>query len=210
MEIQYIDNSNLAIFNNYKFRKDNKTGYWLCSTLHKRLHIYVYEYYKGKIPKGYEVHHKDHNKDNNNIDNLCLLSKKEHSNLHSKELTEDLRKYYRDNMLNNAIPKAIEWHKSEEGKKWHKQHYLQMKDKLKKVSKYVCINCGAEFESINKKSKFCSNKCKSSYRRKNNKDDEIRYCKLCGREFRTNKYKHSIYCSRNCSKKAMWIKRKEE
>ena len=33
----------------------------------------------GEIPKGYHVHHKDGNKQNNRVDNLEILSPKEHS-----------------------------------------------------------------------------------------------------------------------------------
>jgi hypothetical protein len=68
-----------AIVNNLKFRKDKKTGYYLCGKLvngkRPRLHRYIWELFNGTIPKGYDVHHKDHNKDNNEINNLELLTK---------------------------------------------------------------------------------------------------------------------------------------
>lgn len=40
----------------------------------KYSHRLVYETYKGKIPEGMEVHHKDHDKTNNHVDNLELTS----------------------------------------------------------------------------------------------------------------------------------------
>ena len=52
--IQYINNTNLAYVDGYKFRKD-KRGYWISGTLHKYLHQYIYEQNYGKIPKGYEI-----------------------------------------------------------------------------------------------------------------------------------------------------------
>ena len=120
--IQYIENTNLAYCDGYKFRKDKKSGYWLCSTLHERLHRYIYEKYNGKIPKGMQVHHIDHNKDNNEISNLMLLTRKEHDRIHFEEMTEEEKERRRKNLKENAIPKAKEWHKSDEGKEWHKKH----------------------------------------------------------------------------------------
>ena len=38
-----------------------------------------------EIPKGYVIHHIDYNKENNSIDNLCLLTVSAHSKLHSIE-----------------------------------------------------------------------------------------------------------------------------
>lgn len=169
--IQYIENTNLAYCDGYKFRKDKNTGYWLCSTLHKRLHIYIYEKYNGKIPKGYEVHHIDHNKDNNEIDNLKLLTRKEHNKIHKEEMSEEEKQKRRDNLNKNARPKAIEWHKSKEGKEWHKKHYDKMKNKLYKKYKFNCLNCGKEFESTQIKSKYCCVSCKGKYARKNKKEE---------------------------------------
>lgn len=45
----------------------------------KRMHRLVAETFIGKIPKGYHVHHKDGNKQNNMVDNLEILSPREHS-----------------------------------------------------------------------------------------------------------------------------------
>ena len=164
--IQYIENTNLAYCDGYKFRKDKKSGYWLCSTIHKRLHIYIYEKYNGEIPKGMQVHHIDHNKDNNEIENLVLLTVEEHRKIHKKEMTEERKQWLRENLNKNARPKANEWHKSKEGIEWHKKHYEEMKDKLHKEYNFICMECGVEFKSIQIKSKFCSNKCKAKYYRK--------------------------------------------
>lgn len=167
--IQYIENTNLAYCDGYKFRKDKKTGYWLCSTLHKRLHIYIYEKYNGKIPKGYQVHHIDHNKDNNEIDNLKLLTRKEHNIIHNLEMTEEERDRRRKNLDEKARPKAVEWHKSEKGRKWHKEHYEEVKEKLHKKYNFKCLQCGKKFVSIQKNSKYCCNACKSKHYRKTHK-----------------------------------------
>ena len=41
----------------------------------KYLHRAVWEFYNGKIPIGYVIHHKDGNPENNDIENLQLMSK---------------------------------------------------------------------------------------------------------------------------------------
>jgi phosphoketolase len=41
------------------------------------------KYYNRKIEAGWEIHHKDHNHDNNDIDNLFLIPKKLHIQYHT-------------------------------------------------------------------------------------------------------------------------------
>lgn len=47
----------------------------------RSVHVLVYEAFKGPVPDGHIVHHKDGNRFNNNIDNLETMTFKEH-NLH--------------------------------------------------------------------------------------------------------------------------------
>lgn len=49
------------------------------------LHRYKYEKEAHQIPDGYDIHHKDRNKQNNDIDNLLLIEKSEHTKLHVRE-----------------------------------------------------------------------------------------------------------------------------
>lgn len=200
MRVKYYENKDLAIFDGEKFRRDKKTGYYLCSKLRKRLHRYVYEYYNGEIPKGYDIHHKI-DKYHNDIEDLELKKKSEHRQYHKNALTEEQREWYRDNMNKVARPKAIEWHKSKKGIEWHKEHYVLYKEKFKEVKQFSCENCGKKFQSSQQQSRFCSNRCKSQWRRKNGLDNEIRICKYCGKEFSTNKYKKTVCCSKTCSNK---------
>ena len=160
----------------------------------------MYEQYKGEIPKGYDIHHIDHNKDNNEIENLQLLKSSEHKAIHNKEMTEEHRQKLRDNLNENVRPKAIEWHKSEEGRKWHKEHWEISLGKAihKQIAKTLqCIYCGKEYTTTTfGETKFCSNNCKSAYRRKLGKDNIERQCKVCGDIFTTNKYSKRTLCSR--------------
>ena len=197
MQVQYIEKTKYAYFNGYKFTKDNNTGYYLSSLINGkrvRLHRYVWEYYNGAIPKGYHIHHKDHNKDNNDIDNLELLTEKEHKQRHMDEMSEELKQKYRDNMNNIVRPKAIEWHKSKQGSEWHKEQYKISLGNLK-PTKFICEYCGKEFETMdNGKNRFCSNKCRAAYRRDSGVDDIERICIKCNKVFKTNKYGNTKYC----------------
>ena len=190
-------------FNDIKFTRDDHTGYYLNSTIRKRMHIYVWEYYNGKIPKGYEVHHKDFDRSNNDISNLQLLTRSEHRKLHSESLTQEQRDWKRNNLNVNARPKAIEWHKSEEGRKWHSEQAKVTLAKTHQQVEMVCVNCGKSYIGEHK-SKFCSNNCKSAYRRKSGVDNITEICAICGLEFQTNKYRKSQTCSRHCAMIYKW------
>src|SRR4029079_2379285 len=46
-------------------------------------HVLVWEAQIGPVPCGYEVHHKNGNKLDNRIENLCLVTRLEHKRIHS-------------------------------------------------------------------------------------------------------------------------------
>ncbi len=165
-----------------------------------RLHIDVWEYYNGKVPHGYEIHHRDFNPVNNDISNLVCLSIAEHKRLHANSITAEHRQWLRDNLNTKARPKAIEWHKSEEGLVWHMHHYESMKDKWRIEKTFICKQCNKEYTGIaNGHNTFCSNKCKSKYRRDHGVDNEERVCETCGKLFIVNKYRKTKNCSRKCA-----------
>lgn len=67
----------------------NQQGYYIIGSRvegnkGKRLHRLIYENEYGPIPKGYDIHHIDGNKLNNDLDNLVALSRKEHTSLHGE------------------------------------------------------------------------------------------------------------------------------
>lgn len=182
----------------------DRRGYWIGSVGKKklkRLHIYVWEKYNGPVPKGYHVHHKDHNPNNNDIENLELIPASEHLSMHGKENSEQaaysVRKY--------AVPEAIEWHKSADGTEWHKRQYQKtIAPKWgEKVTK-TCIVCGKPFERsvlTAHRAKFCSNACKSKYRRDMKLDNIEKACEYCGKLFWSNKYDNQRFCSTECRNK---------
>jgi len=203
MMIYYTNNNDLAMVLGRYFRRDKKTGYYLASKtfngVRKRLHVFIWEYFNGAIPKGYQIHHKDHNKYNNEISNLELLPKEEHTRRHIDEMTEEERKSKADNLNAHARPKACEWHKSDKGREWHRKHYEEYKEELHKRIEKQCVVCNKTFLTY-KKGKFCSNNCKSAYRRASQVDNVERECICCGETFITNKYSKRKYCEKHWHK----------
>ena len=164
-----------------------------------RLHRVVFEYFNHQIPDGYHVHHLDHNPLNNEPDNLSCIALGEH-------LSEHLKEWHRDNpeasrvRLNNNQHKCIEWHRSKNGREWHREHYERNKEKLHAKVLKTCDNCLVEFDGlVRDNAVYCSNKCKSSARRKSGVDNEFRTCLYCESNFEANKYSKVKTCSRSCS-----------
>ena len=191
-------------YNGLRFCRDNKTGYYLNSTIRKRLHRYVWECEVGAIPKGCQIHHIDGDKANNDIANLAILTNAGHQRLHGQEIARKERS--REN-IKKATAAAPAWHRSEAGKAWHSEHMRGFKHPRTAL---ICEQCGAEFQGT-KNSRFCSNKCKSKWRRGQGLDEVTRICAQCGRTFKSNKYKKQKYCSTECQHKARvgWSERRK-
>lgn len=66
-------------FNSEKFTIRNNGYYGKTYGNRELMHRYVWRFYKGDIPKGYDIHHKDRNKTNNKIENLEIYEKSEHA-----------------------------------------------------------------------------------------------------------------------------------
>jgi len=131
----------------------------------KRIHRDVWKVAFGEIPKGCHIHHKDGNILNNILSNLECIDAKEHS-VHADH------KPGNRTFSDEARSKAAEWHRSDEGRLWHKRHAERSKSwtKQKRVTK-LCKNCNKEFEGLERKNGneqiYCSNPCKvMSYRDK--------------------------------------------
>jgi hypothetical protein len=194
--------ADLLIVDGFNFRLDKKTKFYLSSSpingKRIRLHRYVWMKHNGPIPNGFEVHHKDKNRLNNAIDNLDLIPGKVHQKVHGELLSDLERTRIRDNMINLVIPKAKAWHKSEEGRSWHREHAKKVATKMQ-PREYICLQCKTEFQ---KKpfgtNKFCSNKCRAAWRRDQHIDDIEKVCVICGGNYFANKYQNTKTCSLVC------------
>lgn len=190
-------------FNNIKFIQQGENGYYKNQRLQVSMHRYVWEYYNGKIPDDCEIHHIDGNKDNNDISNLQCVTVGEHREIHNRLLTDEQREWKRNNMNTVVHAKAIEWHKSEEGRQWHSKHAKKCAENWKPVNN-ICIQCGKEFVSKPKSKKFCSGACSQKYRRDNGLNNIKAICMICGKEFITDKYRPRKTCGKTCGNKLSW------
>ena len=90
-QYQISNHGRIKSFRKYKdgmiMSNINKNGWYLTVNLFnsenkrktERIHRLVYETFVGKIPKGYQIHHKDGNKQNNELENLAMLTPREHA-----------------------------------------------------------------------------------------------------------------------------------
>lgn len=182
------------------FCRDDTTGYYLNSALRVRAHRFVYERAKGPIPPGYHVHHKNEDKSDNHIDNLELMRAGEHATHHGtkRATSPNWLAWSRDNLKQNAVPLAAEWHQSEEGLAWHREH-AKRSILAAPERDFNCEHCGETFQAKPFGAvKFCSNACRSAHRRAHGADNIPTACTSCGTIYARNKYKKSQTCSPSC------------
>jgi hypothetical protein len=163
----------------------------------KYLHRWVWEQHYGEIPKGFEIHHKDEDTGNNSIDNLDCVSREEHNQLHCGKSWGDRNALFVH--LEKIRPLSKAWHSSKDGLAHHREiGALSHKSHIPVDKK--CENCGIEFKSkqIGNIDKFCSNKCKSAWRRASGIDNVQKECVVCKSLFVLNKYAKTLTCSRRC------------
>ena len=102
--IQVYKNGKFKIHEPYVHSETNIKGDYyrviLCGPIHRRrsyyIHRLVWETFVGEIPKGYIIHHKDGNRQNNCLSNLQLVTSKEHHDIHlaeHPEMIEGMNKY---------------------------------------------------------------------------------------------------------------------
>jgi len=211
----------VIVFNGVKFRRypeserDSDRRYYTPGIADRqrgvrRLHEEVWMAHNGPIPEGHHVHHKDHDHLNNDPSNLEALTEEEHHAHHTEERRAS-GFYTRPEQLEHLErirPLAAPWHGSPEGLEWHRQHGKDVwaarpitKDAWegREPAPRVCDQCGNEYWTrAMQDGRFCSNNCKSAWRRAAGVDDEDRNCARCGTVFRINRYSRTRNCSRSC------------
>lgn len=159
-----------------QFHKDYKHGYWVNNTFGLRLHREKLRLELGLTKeqmKNYDVHHIDRNRDNNDISNLQLLTKREHTKLHALEDGKTLSEY------KAKVPKP---------------------EFIVKICEQ-CGEEYNSSKNVAHKQRFCSEKCKMKWRRANGLDREERVCIYCGKTFTCNKTLSTKFCSKRCAGK---------
>ena len=200
-----MDIPQTVMFNGTEYRLMGAGRYYLSqSTTNegrrhaKGLHVAIWEFYSGKtVPQGYEIHHKDGNVFNNSFENLECVPRAEHRKITNYK-TERVKKH-----LDSIRDLAADWHRSEEGREWHRKHVAESIGKIE-PRECTCIQCGKKFMAKNRNAKFCSGNCCQKYGYRNKAAEEVRVCEVCGRTFSTfgGAYRKSRRtCSNSCRAK---------
>lgn len=202
-----------VIYRRYPDSDDSSArGYWKPENSAKvagfdYLHRQVYKDFVGEIMEGGHIHHKDKNTQNNSPTNLECMYKTDHYKLHGDEMPEWRKKWLRD-----RIPviqqKAQSWHSSPEGIEWHRQHAIEFGFGKYEGEEAECDQCGEIFITRSRHNRFCSNACKSAWRRAAGVDDVEKACVVCGEKFVSNKYAKADHCSRKCAATTRWSQRR--
>lgn len=160
------DNLPYQQFNGKNFKLQPKEKYFNNGSV--KMHWYVWEFYNGKRPKGFHIHHKDGNTWNNEIENLELVESKKHLSEHIKNRIQNNKEWF-DDFQKKGIERATEWHKSPEGIEWHKLHAKNCNFGATYKQEHECQQCGKKYISKQKFGKYCHQNCKAKalrYRRK--------------------------------------------
>jgi len=182
------------------FRAGRSDVYKGRSYLHRDLWVAAH----GPIADGYEVDHVDGNPLNNALDNLQLLPAAVHRAKHAGALGDRSRARWlamSDEQRAAMRAAAAEWHRSDAGRAWHSGHAKRIAAAVPSVPA-VCEQCGAGYtvkRNAKRRSRFCSNNCKSAARRRSGVDDVVRACR-CGVVFTANRYSPARNCSAKCAR----------
>ena len=136
----------------------------------KKLHREVWRVAFGNIPKGSHIHHRDRNASNNALSNLECVEASEHLSQTWRE-SPKARLAPDKHFTERARAAAADWHRSEEGRLWHRRHMerVQSWTKWRRVKKQ-CLFCNNEFVGVERKTgysqKYCCANCKAAYYRK--------------------------------------------
>lgn len=158
----------------------------------QRLHRAVWAAAHGPIPDGHHVHHIDGDPLNNDVSNLRCVTPKEHI---AEHMSPERSQWQREH-AERIRPLAAAWHSSPDGRAWHSAT-AKAAWEGREPQPGVCEQCGAGYESL-KPGRFCSNKCKSAWRRDSGLDDEQRACVVCGDGFTINRYAKQRTCGGPC------------
>ncbi len=109
----------------------------------------------GEIPEGYDVHHSNFDKENNNISNLVLLTKEEHKKIHlshkTKKSPEKKTKFI-------CKVCGCEYESVNRGNNnYCSQKCKKLAERKRDMKIKTCEICGREF-STSDDAKFCSKK----------------------------------------------------
>jgi hypothetical protein len=198
------------IFEGHKYQKYSDRPYYERVGGRYLLHREIWAYHNGEIPEGYHIHHLDGDTANNTLENLQCMPASEHRAEHTEEKRLRGRQQQQLEHLEKIRHLATEWHRSEEGRAWHKkhaEHSIKSPTAAKPYSKVVpvegtCTICNTVFISKNPTRQiYCSNKCacKASNTLKRAKilSTSAKKCVWCSKDIFTV-YSRQRFCTNLC------------
>jgi hypothetical protein len=171
------------------------------------MHRIVWAHHNGPIPRGWQVHHVDHDPANNAIENLALHDGGEHAVYHYHE-GGHLKPYASKEWLDQIRYLAADARRTPEGRA--KMSAAAKRGwELAEYETRVCTYCGKDYRGrVNADRRgFCGMSCQGMARKASGVDDIDRTCICCGAAFRSNKYTGGKSCSRSCAGKISAAKR---
>lgn len=175
------------------------------------LHRDIYADIHGPIPKGMNIHHQDHNPFNNEPPNLVMMTASEHQRHHREhegKFSEERLKIHRE----TTLVAAAEWHRSEEGRAWHRQHGKAMWENPK-MGTFTCPECGVQHQGYfptrgDVKNRYCSGKCRQRGDKRLGKYEKYMeevVCPMCSSIFKRMRGRVTPKtCSSTCGAKMRW------
>ena len=92
-----IKENSIKKFKTNPTRRISKRGYWMIYVPDRgniKEHHYVWEQFKGNIPEGYVIHHINHDRLDNRIENLQMMTNGEHTRLHHQLRKKNDKRQY--------------------------------------------------------------------------------------------------------------------
>ena len=175
-------------FAGLKFYKN--IGKNFCCTI--SIHRFVWQYFNGEIPEGYDVHHRDFNHDNNDIANLELVTKDKHKKIHTEQ---KFTRKPKSKFTCVVCGRKCDIIDAVNDKFCSEKCAQSFQPEIR-----TCAFCGKEFIPSNKTKIYCSANCNKNASRERNLVEST--CLFCGKKFLTEKSKGAKFCSRVCAGKA--------
>lgn len=154
--------------------KDRHRRVYYMATTHPRtyLHHDIYVHAHGPIPKGWHVHHINHDPTDNRIENLAALSPEAHAALHGRELDVLIKQCdecgqdfsARRDRARWCSPACKERRRRKEGVAYVRPRVEPMAEQR------TCEECGTAYVAVKPWQRFCSSPCKQRTNRRERRD----------------------------------------